>query len=165
MNRQEALRILGLSSHATTQDVKVAYRELAQIMHPDRFAQNEKLARRTADQFKLVTQAKDYLLSQGDATTQADANPESNPNIRLQALRIRIEALRMQLDEEGDRRVRGLVFMGIGIAICALFRAHPVSIIGSLLIFHGGFEVFRSVSEAKAIKKHLSELRSERDKL
>ena len=37
----EALRALGLDSDATPEDIKVAYRETAQILHPDRFAANK----------------------------------------------------------------------------------------------------------------------------
>ena len=40
MNRTEALRILGLDDDATPEDVKTAYKETVQILHPDRFASN-----------------------------------------------------------------------------------------------------------------------------
>ena len=43
MNRLEALRALGLDEDATDEDIKTAYRETAQILHPDRFATNKKL--------------------------------------------------------------------------------------------------------------------------
>ena len=43
MNRTEALRILGLDDDATPEDVKTAYKETVQILHPDRFATNKKL--------------------------------------------------------------------------------------------------------------------------
>ena len=46
MNRTEALRILGLDEDATPEDIKTAYKETAQILHPDRFASNKKLQER-----------------------------------------------------------------------------------------------------------------------
>ena len=40
MNRTEALHILGLDDGATADDIKIAYRETVQILHPDKFAGN-----------------------------------------------------------------------------------------------------------------------------
>ena len=54
MNRKEALRILGLDDDATANDIKAAYKETAQILHPDRFASNKKLQDRATEQFKNV---------------------------------------------------------------------------------------------------------------
>ena len=63
MNRSEALRILGLGDDATSEDVKIAYRETAQILHPDRFASNKKLQERATEQFKNLQEAYDVLTS------------------------------------------------------------------------------------------------------
>ena len=46
MNRNEALHILGLNDDASADDIKIAYRETVQILHPDKFAGNEKLQTR-----------------------------------------------------------------------------------------------------------------------
>ena len=43
MNRLEALRTLGLDEDATDEDIKTAYRETAQILHP-RSLRNEQEA-------------------------------------------------------------------------------------------------------------------------
>lgn len=61
MNRMEALRVLGLDSDATPEDIKVAYKETAQILHPDRFAANKKLQDRATEQFKRLQEAYDFL--------------------------------------------------------------------------------------------------------
>ncbi len=45
VNRTEALNILGLDDDASAADIKSAYRECVQILHPDRFANNKKPAR------------------------------------------------------------------------------------------------------------------------
>ena len=65
MNRLEALRTLGLDEDATDEDIKTAYRETAQILHPDRFATNKKLQERATEQFKNLQEAYDYLTSKG----------------------------------------------------------------------------------------------------
>ena len=57
MNRTEALHILGLD------DIKIAYRETVQILHPDKFAGNEKLQSRATEQFKRLQEAYDLLSS------------------------------------------------------------------------------------------------------
>jgi len=62
MTREEALRLLGLDEDATEADVKLAYKEMAQILHPDKFADNKKLAERATEQFKRVNEARDTLL-------------------------------------------------------------------------------------------------------
>lgn len=61
MNRMEALRVLGLDADATPEDIKIAYRETAQILHPDRFASNKKLQDRATEQFKRLQEAYDVL--------------------------------------------------------------------------------------------------------
>lgn len=61
MNRLEALHILGLGEDAAFEDVKAAYRECAQILHPDKFATNKKLQDRATEQFKILREAYDCL--------------------------------------------------------------------------------------------------------
>lgn len=63
MNRLEALHILGLGEDATAEDVKTAYRECVQILHPDKFATNKKLQERATEQFKNLQAAYDYLVA------------------------------------------------------------------------------------------------------
>ena len=63
MNRKEALRILGLDDDATGDDIKAAYKETAQILHPDRFAGNKKLQDRATEQFKNLQEAYEFLTS------------------------------------------------------------------------------------------------------
>ena len=63
MTYDEALRLLGLEEGATEADIKLAYKELAQILHPDKFAGNKKLSERANEQFKMVNEARELLLS------------------------------------------------------------------------------------------------------
>jgi len=63
MNRNEALHILGLNDDATADDIKIAYRETVQILHPDKFAGNEKLQTRATEQFKRLQEAYELLCS------------------------------------------------------------------------------------------------------
>lgn len=63
MTYDEALRLLGLEEGATEADIKLAYKEMAQILHPDKFAGNKKLSERANEQFKMVNEAREVLLS------------------------------------------------------------------------------------------------------
>lgn len=61
MNRLEALHILGLGDDATPEEIRTAYKESAQILHPDKFATNKKLQDRATEQFKNLQAAYEYL--------------------------------------------------------------------------------------------------------
>lgn len=65
MNRLEALHILGLGEDAAPEDIKTAYRECVQILHPDKFAANKKLQDRATEQFKNLQEAYELLTAEG----------------------------------------------------------------------------------------------------
>lgn len=77
MNRTEALHILGLEDDATADDIKIAYRETVQILHPDKFAGNEKLQSRATEQFKRLQEAYDLLTSGSGGGRSARAGRSS----------------------------------------------------------------------------------------
>ena len=70
MNRKEALRMLGLDEGATQADIKAAYKETVQILHPDKFEGNKKLQNRATEQFKNLQEAYDFLVSELGAKTK-----------------------------------------------------------------------------------------------
>lgn len=96
MNRTEALHILGLEDDATADDIKIAYRETVQILHPDKFAGNEKLQNRATEQFKRLQEAYD-LLSSAQAAAVAAA-------VRAPALVRRILLIRRRACLDRSRR-------------------------------------------------------------
>jgi hypothetical protein len=73
MTHDEALRLLGLDENATEEDIRVAYKEVAQILHPDKYADNKRLAERATEQFKHVNEARAVLLGKGTARRGAGA--------------------------------------------------------------------------------------------
>lgn len=77
MNRTEALHILGLEDDATADDIKIAYRETVQILHPDKFSGNEKLQNRATEQFKRLQEAYDLLTSGSGGGRSARAGRSS----------------------------------------------------------------------------------------
>lgn len=64
MTRDEALTTLGLDGGATREEVRIAHRELAQMLHPDKFGENRRLRERAEQQMKRINEARDVLLGE-----------------------------------------------------------------------------------------------------
>lgn len=105
MNRNEALHILGLEDDASPEDIKVAYRETVQILHPDKFAGNEKLQARATEQFKRLQEAYDLLSSDtGSRSGRRSGSRGSSGNGAASAS----SAARSWTETEGDVEVEYL---------------------------------------------------------
>ena len=157
MNRNEALHILGLEDDASADDIKVAYRETVQILHPDKFAGNEKLQSRATEQFKRLQEAYELLTSSSGSRrgrgssasssashpsgaarswteTEGDVEVEYLTEAEIRARLSGIAAARAQLvaqrDTVTDERRNGLAMAGIG-AVAAFFTIRrPFGIFG-----------------------------------
>ena len=53
----QAYRVLGLHPGATLDDVKTAFRDLAQVWHPDRFPENDRLREKAMQNQMLINEA------------------------------------------------------------------------------------------------------------
>ena len=157
MNRNEAFHILGLEDDASADDIKVAYRETVQILHPDKFAGNEKLQSRATEQFKRLQEAYELLTSSSGSRrgrgssasssaprssgaarswteTEGDVEVEYLTEAEIKARLAGIAAARAQLvaqrDTVTDERRNGLAMAGIG-AVAAFFTIRrPFGIFG-----------------------------------
>ena len=109
-------------------DIKTAYKETAQILHPDRFATNKKLQDRATEQFKNLQEAYEYLTSGKGSRTKAgraaSATRAYGPGGQAEARLAGIAAARTQLvhqrDVVYDERRNGLVMAGIGAVVAIL---------------------------------------------
>ncbi|MDO5044288.1 MAG: J domain-containing protein [Coriobacteriia bacterium] len=175
MNYIEAIHILGLKEGASKEEIKAAYRELAQIMHPDRFAQNERLANKASEQFKLITKAKDLLLSDkaSGAATHAQSETKSDNKDSINSLQIRYNAaetarltLLSYLDAENDHiRTYGLM-AGAGILASFGARRFPwILAIASVLAVTGIVNVIRSVMQKRDLEEQIQALEDEKRKI
>ncbi len=175
MNRKEALRRLGLEDDATAEDIKAAYRETAQILHPDRFAGNKKLQNRATEQFKDLQEAYDALTSgtasSGSAgASRATASSGSRSAAQIEAQLAGIQAARTQLVAERDTlldsRRNGLIMVGLG-AIGAFFlrRLVWVAAIAGTLVVWGIVQVISAQGNINTLNDHLSELKAEKQRL
>lgn len=83
MKKSEALKILGLSSSYTEDDIKKAHRQKIRENHPDQFSDPEKKAA-AEEQTKLINEARDVLVNKRwdpeyGPRTGAGYNPYANP--------------------------------------------------------------------------------------
>lgn len=53
----QAYQMLGLTPDASPEEVKVAYRDLAKVWHPDRFLGDERLRTKALENFKRINEA------------------------------------------------------------------------------------------------------------
>ena len=167
MNRTEALHILGLEDDATADDIKIAYRETVQILHPDKFAGNEKLQNRATEQFKRLQEAYDLLSSGAGggrggrgarsgsssgassssgaarAWTEVEDGVEEEylTEAEIKARLAGIAAARAQLvaqrDTVSDERRNGLAMAAIGAVATLLTIRRPFGILGMIAAVAG----------------------------
>lgn len=138
MNRLEALHILGLGDDATPEEIKTAYKETAQILHPDKFANNKKLQERATEQFKNLQEAYAYLTSgkgakkqpSGRGASAAHEGSRANIEARLAGIAAARAQLVAQRDEVADERRNAMIMAIVG-AVVALFTIRrPMGIFG-----------------------------------
>ena len=183
MTYDEALRLFGLDEDATETDIKLAYKEMAQILHPDKFASNKRLSERANEQFKLVNEARDVLLG-GKASTRrgsgkggsraSGSGAGSGKYDEATALKARLAGiaaartqLTAQLDSELDRRRVGvyLTIGGvIGMIIGEFFKMRMIEPLGGTALIWGVIYLFSTQANIKLIRGHLGTLEKERKK-
>ncbi len=182
MTRDEALRVLGLKGDVSPEDIKVAYKEMAQILHPDKYTENAKLQERATEQFKQVNQARDVLLGKSSRAGKSQASSRysaeavnsdfsyDDENVSAAMLKARlagIAAARVQLvaqlDAERDSRKVGLMMVGGG-AIAALIarRIPAIMALASTALIWGLIKTFGSQASIRALTAHLNELEQQR---
>lgn len=174
MNRQEALRTLGLDGDATDEDVVIAYKESAQIMHPDRFAGKPKLQKRATEQFKNLQEAYSYLKNHGakgsgsrpGRSRRAASSREDELEARLAGIQAARTQLVAQRDALLDSRRNGLTMLVIG-ALIAIFMRRIVwlaGIAGTAAVW-GLIEVVSTTQNINSLSDRLDELTKEKKKI
>ncbi|MCL1797210.1 MAG: J domain-containing protein [Eggerthellaceae bacterium] len=178
MNRIEALRILGLDGDASNEDIKTAYKEMAQILHPDRFASSRKLQDKATEQFKNLQEAYDLLTSgklgkasssKGSSTRAAYGQNYSTAR-ELEARLAGIAAAKTQLvaqkDTMLDERRNGLIMIVLGVALCLVFRRMPLTLaLGSTGAVWGIVKTIATLSTLKNLDEHIGKLSKEQKQL
>ena len=192
MNRTEALHILGLEDDATADDIKIAYRETVQILHPDKFAGNEKLQSRATEQFKRLQEAYDLLSSGARGARSGSSSGASSSSgaarawtevedgveveylteAEIKARLAGIAAARAQLvaqrDTVSDERRNGLAMAAIGAVATLLTIRRPFGILGMIAAVAGTATVWGIIQflgaqrNLNTLNEHLAKLTEER---
>ena len=163
MNRLEALHVLGLNEDATMQDIKVAYKESVQILHPDKFAKNKKLQDRATEQFKHLQQAYEYLTTHKGKSSSVPSQAYETSYSYLEAQLAGLTAAKTQLvtqrDELYDERSKDLLMIVGGIVVAILFRRFlPAAGIAGMLIMVGIVDLMSTFSKIGTINDNLQEI-------
>ena len=89
LDTSQAYRVLGLAPGATVDEVKTAYRDLAQVWHPDRFPDNNRLREKAQLNLQRINEAYALLRDTQPApvVTTADgsgrrAPPQRAPHVK-----------------------------------------------------------------------------------
>lgn len=186
MNRSEALRILGLSSDASPDEIKAAYRETAQILHPDKFAGNKKLQERATEQFKNLQEAYDVLTkkmssARAGASSRSASSRSTNgfsgldEEQEIEARLSGIAAARVQLaaqrDAFSDERRNGVGFLVVGGCLALICGRRPAGLflavcaLASAAAIWGAVQVLSAQRSIATLDVRLAELRAEQNKL
>ena len=81
MTLDEAIKILGLNRNFTEEDLKTAYRKLAQLHHPDRH-ENSQDREREENIMKDINAAKDYLMKYLKNNVKTNSNTNTEEEIK-----------------------------------------------------------------------------------
>lgn len=177
MNRLEALRALGLDEDATDEDIKTAYRETAQILHPDRFATNKKLQDRATEQFKNLQEAYDFLTSSkgrrkaGGSSASARSARAAYDDARLAGIAAARTQLVRQRDAVYDERRNGLGMAAIGGLVALFCGRRPFGLFGVVAAIAGTaaiwgiVQVVSSQRSINTLTEHIDELNREERKI
>lgn len=77
--RERCLELLGMKPGASVQEIKAAYRDLAKVWHPDRFAHDPRLQEKAQDKLKEINEAYEALISGRYTRSAGNARPSTEP--------------------------------------------------------------------------------------
>lgn len=188
MNRTEALRILGLDSDASPEEIKAAYRETAQILHPDKFAGNKKLQDRATEQFKNVQEAYEVLTKKTSSSSRGRASSgaaghstqggtsfgleeEAEIEARLAGIAAARVQLAIQRDSCSDDRRTALALLVMGGALALICGRRPTGLFLAVCALASAAAIWGAVSALSAqrsiatLDARLRDLQAEQRKL
>ena len=185
MTADEALSVLGLEPGATASDVDCAWRELAQMLHPDRYGSNAKLRRRAERQMARINEARDVLRAErsgahgaaspgaahGATTPPVDTPAQISHAAELRAnaaetARIQIVTQVRTMSERRTGYVRLVVAAALGALICSRLRGTVGALgfsITTMLVVWSAVDAVTLSNQIRALEARAAELLKTRD--
>ncbi len=181
MTREEAAAVLGVEAGASAVEVRAAYRELAQMLHPDKYGDNKKLRARAEQQMRAVNEARDVLLEKGSATgsarSRARSSGSSQPEdiafeatARARAAECARLAVAAQLRTLVERRHGVATLLGISLLaalVCSRLRGTVGTLgfsVSSMLLVWSTVDVVSLGSQIGVLRRRSAELTHTRDR-
>ena len=178
MTRDEALSVLGLKPDASRDQITIAYRELVQMLHPDKYGDNKRLRARAEQQMRAINEARDVLLK-GERTSRrpspATAVATSPAAIAYEATARANAAETARLSVVADARTlrerrRSMLTMAAIAAVVAFLFSRlrggfgaTIFSIGSMVAVWGVVDAALLSSQIDALQKRSRELLQARD--
>lgn len=178
MTRDEALSVLGLKPDASRDQITIAYRELVQMLHPDKYGDNTRLRARAEQQMRAINEARDVLLK-GERTSRrpspATAAATSPAAIAYEATARANAAETARLSVVADARTlrerrRSMLTMAAIAAVVAFLFSRlrggfgaTIFSIGSMVAVWGVVDAALLSSQIDALQKRSRELLQARD--
>ena len=176
MTMDEALTVLGLSPDADREDIASAYRELAQMLHPDKYGDNKRLRERAERQMRSINEARDVLLkSAGSERASSSSHRDRDGRLHAAAVaraqaaetaRLTVVAQIRTLNETRSRAllitVAGLIGMMVTSRMRGSLRLLGFPICSTLAIW-GIVDIVNAAGQLGVLRRRARELWSDRD--
>lgn len=178
MTRDEALSVLGLKPDASRDQITIAYRELVQMLHPDKYGDNKRLRARAEQQMRAINEARDVLLkgartSRRSTSTSSSATSPTAIAYEATARANAAETARLSVVADArtlrERRRSMLTMAAIAAVVAFLFSrlrggfGATIFSIGSMVAVWGVVDAALLSSQIDALQKRSRELLQARD--
>ena len=177
MTREEALTALGLDGDATQDEITAAYRELAQMLHPDKYGTSKRLRERAEQQMRVINEARDTLLrgraARRPASTSAVVTAQDiyiEATIRARAAetaRLAVVTSLRTLKERRQGRITMLVISLVVALVSSRLRGTVGALafsVSSMLVVWGGVDVVMLGNQIRVLQQRSLELLRTRDR-
>lgn len=181
MTRDEAAAVLGVEAGSSAAEVRAAYRELAQMLHPDKYGDNKRLRARAEQQMRAVNEARDVLLGKAAAAEAARARaraaaptePEDiafEATARARAAEVARLAVAAQLRTLVERRHGVVTLLGISLLaalVCSRLRGTVGALgfsVSSMLLVWSAVDTVSLSNQIGVLRRRSLELTRTRDR-